>query len=238
VVVLRGSGDAGVHGSPVVRVAVPWRVPPTVSPLPPPHRVSPILYQRAAKPKFESLRYGLRVGDRSRGPFRDARLFPSLYKTVARTHNVHVRRETLGVVHRSRAIFCRPVPNLSVTIRNLFASLYCTPTGVAPAFNRRLIQQLRAVSAGDCVAAIHAHFLPLFDPALSACAVCCNPAKVEETLAKFAEMQHPLENIVALEDAFADCAVALKVRGSVHALRRANNWWGAIGRRLNKPNGR
>ena len=30
---------------------------------------------------------------------------------------VHVRRERLGFVHRSRAIFCRPAPNLNVTIR-------------------------------------------------------------------------------------------------------------------------
>ena len=36
---------------------------------------------------------------------------------------LHVRRWVLGFVHRSRAIFCRAVPNLSVTIRNSFASL-------------------------------------------------------------------------------------------------------------------
>jgi hypothetical protein len=33
--------------------------------------------------------------------------------------HVHVRRERLGFVARSRTSFCRPVPNLSVTIRNL-----------------------------------------------------------------------------------------------------------------------
>jgi hypothetical protein len=33
---------------------------------------------------------------------------------------LHVRRESLGFVCRSRAILCRPEPNPSVTIRNLF----------------------------------------------------------------------------------------------------------------------
>jgi hypothetical protein len=32
---------------------------------------------------------------------------------------LHARRESLGFVHRSRAIFCRAAPNPNVTIRNL-----------------------------------------------------------------------------------------------------------------------
>jgi hypothetical protein len=38
---------------------------------------------------------------------------------------VHVRRESLGFVHRSRTIFCRPVRNLSVTIRNFCIAVRC-----------------------------------------------------------------------------------------------------------------
>jgi hypothetical protein len=40
--------------------------------------------------------------------------------------------------------------------------------------------------------------------------VCLNPAKVEETMSKFAAMGHPLENIEKLDDAFAQCNLALK----------------------------
>jgi hypothetical protein len=39
---------------------------------------------------------------------------------------LRVRRWGLGFVHRSRAIFCRPVPNARVTIRNFVSSLYTT----------------------------------------------------------------------------------------------------------------
>ena len=31
-----------------------------------------------------------------------------------------------GFVHRSRTIFCRAVPNLSITIRNFFIAVRCT----------------------------------------------------------------------------------------------------------------
>jgi hypothetical protein len=37
--------------------------------------------------------------------------------------HVHARRESLGFVHHSRSVFCRPVPNPSVTIHNLCIAL-------------------------------------------------------------------------------------------------------------------
>jgi hypothetical protein len=37
---------------------------------------------------------------------------------------LHVRRESLVVVPRSRAIICRSVPNLSVTIRNFYVAAH------------------------------------------------------------------------------------------------------------------
>ena len=37
--------------------------------------------------------------------------------------HAHVRRERLGCVYRSRAVFCRPLPNLSVTIRSFFIAV-------------------------------------------------------------------------------------------------------------------
>jgi hypothetical protein len=50
---------------------------------------------------------------------------PPLYtKCSPLTKATRTPRERLGFVYRSRAIFCRPVPNLNVTIRNLFPSLY------------------------------------------------------------------------------------------------------------------
>jgi hypothetical protein len=55
------------------------------------------------------------VGVRSRGRFATTPAdFPSLYRTIARTEGytgLHVRRESVGAVPRSRTIFCRPVPN-------------------------------------------------------------------------------------------------------------------------------
>jgi hypothetical protein len=63
----------------------------------------------------ESQRQGFRVGDRSRGRYATPAGFPSarLYFVPGAT------RTTLGFFHRSRTILCRPVPNFSVTIRNL-----------------------------------------------------------------------------------------------------------------------
>ena len=49
-------------------------------------------------------------------PFRDARRSPS--PRCSPYSHVHVRCKSLGFVHRSRAIFCRPVPLPNVTIRN------------------------------------------------------------------------------------------------------------------------
>ena len=54
----------------------------------------------------------------SRGRFATPTDFP-LHDCSPYSH-VHVRRESLEFVHRCMSILCRPVPNLSVTIRNLF----------------------------------------------------------------------------------------------------------------------
>jgi hypothetical protein len=57
------------------------------------------------------------VGGRSRGRLATPADFPLHDGTPF--SRVHVRRESLGFVHRSRTILCRPVPNpLIVTIRN------------------------------------------------------------------------------------------------------------------------
>jgi hypothetical protein len=48
-----------------------------------------------------------------------------------------VRRWGLGFVHRSRAIFCRAVPNLSVTIRTCFIAVrHSTPVAIVQASAR------------------------------------------------------------------------------------------------------
>jgi hypothetical protein len=78
---------------------------------------------------------GFRVGSLTR-PFRDARRFPS-YTIVARYDIVHVRRESVGVVSRSRTIFCRAVPHRSVTIRDCSVAV------------RLRALTLRAVGGGD-----------------------------------------------------------------------------------------
>ena len=54
----------------------------------------------------------------SRGSFATPADFPR--NDCSPYSHVHVHRESLGFVHRSRIIFCRPVPNPNVTIRNLF----------------------------------------------------------------------------------------------------------------------
>jgi hypothetical protein len=64
------------------------------------------------------------VGDRSRGRFATPADFP-LQDCIPYPH-VHVRRESLGFVSRSRAIFCRPVPNPNRSIRNF---LHRCPAG-------------------------------------------------------------------------------------------------------------
>jgi hypothetical protein len=66
-------------------------------------------------------REGFRVGDRSRGRFATPADSP-LHDCSPCSH-VHVRRGSLGFVHRSRTNFCRPVPNLGVTIRNFCIAL-------------------------------------------------------------------------------------------------------------------
>jgi hypothetical protein len=50
----------------------------------------------------------------------------SLDRMVALHPVIHARRRSLGFVHRSRAIFCRPAPNPNRSDSHLFASLYVT----------------------------------------------------------------------------------------------------------------
>jgi hypothetical protein len=59
---------------------------------------------------------GFHVGDRSRGRFATPADFP-LHDCSPYSH-VHARRERLGFVHRSRAVFRRPCPNPNIPIRN------------------------------------------------------------------------------------------------------------------------
>jgi hypothetical protein len=62
------------------------------------------------------------VGDRSRGCY--------LYTATRWYRRLHVQRWGLGFVYRSRTIFCRAVPDLSVTMRNVFIA-------VPPSLDRR-----------------------------------------------------------------------------------------------------
>jgi hypothetical protein len=59
---------------------------------------------------------GFYVGDRSRGRFARPAGFP-LHDCTPYS-GLHARPESLGFVHRTRTIFCRHVPNPSVSIRN------------------------------------------------------------------------------------------------------------------------
>jgi hypothetical protein len=65
--------------------------------------------------------------DHSRGRFATYAAFPR--HDCSPYSHVHARRDELGFVPRSRASFCRPVPNPTVTIRKTFPSL-CA--GVSP----------------------------------------------------------------------------------------------------------
>jgi hypothetical protein len=58
------------------------------------------------------------LGDRSRGRFATPAADFPLHDGSPYSH-VHIRRDSLGLVHRSRTILCRSVPNPSVTIRNV-----------------------------------------------------------------------------------------------------------------------
>ena len=62
-----------------------------------------------------------RVGDRSRGRF--ATPADSPHQDCSAYRGIHARRESLGFVHRSRAIFCRPAPNPNRPIRNFFTAV-------------------------------------------------------------------------------------------------------------------
>jgi hypothetical protein len=77
------------------------------------------------------------VGERSRGRFATPADFPRQDCTLYR--GLHVPRWGLGFVHRSTAIFCRAVPNPSVTIRSFFIAerARCVLTGSLPVADTR-----------------------------------------------------------------------------------------------------
>jgi hypothetical protein len=61
------------------------------------------------------------VGERSRGCFATPADSPP--HDCSPYSHVHLRRERLGFVHRSRTLFCRPAPNPNATIRNFFTAV-------------------------------------------------------------------------------------------------------------------
>ena len=61
-------------------------------------------------------------GDGSRGRFATPADFPP--QDCSPYQGLHVRRVSLGFAHRSRTIFCRPVPNRAVAIRNCFIAVW------------------------------------------------------------------------------------------------------------------
>jgi hypothetical protein len=77
----------------------------------------------------ESEREGFRVGDRSRGRFATPADLPR--QDCSAYRGLHVRRESLGCVARSRTILFRPVPNRSVTIRKFFIAVHGWARGVS-----------------------------------------------------------------------------------------------------------
>jgi hypothetical protein len=60
---------------------------------------------------------------------------------------LHVRRERLGFVRRSRAIFCRSVPNPNVTIRDFF--IIAVGEGGARAVRGEVVHVVAARHRGD-----------------------------------------------------------------------------------------
>jgi hypothetical protein len=75
----------------------------------------------------------------SRGRFATPADFPP--RDCSPYSHVHVRRERLGFVHRSRTILCRPVPNPNDS--HFFASLYVTGWARARAAGSKLLRQRR-----------------------------------------------------------------------------------------------
>jgi hypothetical protein len=84
------------------------------------------------------------VGDRSRGRYATPADFPLHDGTLYR--GLQVRLWGLGFVHRSRAIFCRPVPNTRVTICNFFHR--CKPR-IPRAGGRQLATQRCKICESD-----------------------------------------------------------------------------------------
>jgi len=82
--------------------------------------------------------------------------------------------------------------------------------GVEPGYNARLIQKIRAVTPEACIKVIQAYYLKLFDPQESSCAICCNPAKLDEVVLRFSEVGRTLDVLPSLDDALPNCALPLK----------------------------
>jgi hypothetical protein len=80
------------------------------------------------------------VGDRSRGRFATPADFPRHF--CSPYSGLHVHRESLGFVRRSRIIFCRPAPNPRVTIRLFIAVRRDGRTSL-----RTKLTQMRSTSA-------------------------------------------------------------------------------------------
>ena len=96
------------------------------APLPRPALVAAHLHRRWEK-KLRIVALGTSGGRSAHAALRDAHRFPSTRWYLYR--GLRVRRWGLGFVHHSRAIFCRAVPNLNVTIRNLFIAVRRTGHG-------------------------------------------------------------------------------------------------------------
>ena len=96
--------------------------------------------KRCPTTKSQPNRYvGFRVGDRSRGRFATPADFPRHDGTPYR--RLRARRWGLGFVHRSRTIFCRAVPNLSVTIRNFCIAVGWGWRGESPSLGVNMMTQ-------------------------------------------------------------------------------------------------
>ena len=103
-----------------------------------PHNVTPAA-GTAGDGEFRPIvTIGISEGRMLTRPIRDARRFPSTRWYRAPGTGLRVLRWGLRFVHRPRAIFCRAVPNLFVTIRNLLVAA----SHLAPHSPTRLIRLL------------------------------------------------------------------------------------------------
>lgn len=82
-------------------------------------------------------------------------------------------------------------------------SLFSFFRGAGAAYGRRLVDSVRAVTAHQAHAALVKYVLPLFDPAKTNCAVCCNPRLLKEVAADFAALGRTLAIAESVDAAFA-----------------------------------